>query len=108
MRNRFQHQPPRLERGQVRRERRQPGGDQIGVHKIGTICIGRQELAGKGRFPRTVRAGDDDDALVKVGGAQGVIFGRGDGSIIIKYFLLGENYCDAAHINLLTRGLNEI
>ena len=41
------------------------GGDQIGIDETGAMCLGWQKGAGKGRLPRTVRPGNDDDLLVQ-------------------------------------------
>ena len=62
--NLLQHQTPGSKSRSFRLERGQPGGNEIGVDKGGTARLLRQELLGKGGFPRAVWSGNDDDFLL--------------------------------------------
>ena len=55
-------QPTGIQRGKLRFQRRQAGGQQIGVHEMNHTRILRQKFARKSCFSRTVRTGDDDAA----------------------------------------------
>ena len=61
--NLLQHQPPRPPRGQLRRKRREAGGDQIGIDEGGDAYFNRQILTGKRGFAGAIGPGDDDDSF---------------------------------------------
>ena len=60
----LQHQTSRLQRCSFGRERREPGGDQVGVDEDRAVRFIRQKFTRKGGFSRTVWPRNDDDAQI--------------------------------------------
>ena len=57
----LEHDAAGFEGGAVRRERREAGGDEIGVYEFPAAHFLREEIADVGRFAGTVGAGDDEE-----------------------------------------------
>ncbi len=58
----FEHQTAGPEDGRLRRERRNPLCDEVGVDEIPASCIKREKFPGKGRLAGSIRPSDKIEA----------------------------------------------